>query len=62
MAIKVTVRQKEISNGRYSLFLDFYPHIKSPKTGKLTRREYLGIYIKKNPKTHIEKKDNNFCT
>jgi len=58
MAIKVTVRQKEISNGRYSLFLDFYPHIKSPKTGKLTRREYLGIYIKKNPKTHIEKKDN----
>lgn len=58
MAIKVTVRKKVITKGRYTLFLDFYPHILNPTTGKLTRREYLGIYIKINPKTPLEKNDN----
>jgi len=45
MAVKVTLRQKQISKGRYSLYLDFYPAIKNNETGKLTRREFLGMYV-----------------
>lgn len=46
---KVTVRKRSISNGQTSLYLDFYPAIRNPKTGKLSRREYLGLYIYTNP-------------
>ena len=46
---KVTVRKRPIKNGQVSLYLDFYPPVRHPKTGKLTRREYLGIYIYANP-------------
>lgn len=45
MSIKVTLRQKPISGDRASLYLDFYPGIPHPKTGKPTRREFLGMYI-----------------
>jgi len=45
MSIKVTLRQKPISGDRASLYLDFYPEIPHPKTGKPTRREFLGMYI-----------------
>ncbi|HRP55239.1 site-specific integrase [Agriterribacter sp.] len=45
MAIKVTLRQKAISKGRQSLYLDFYPAIPHPVTGEPTRREFLGLYI-----------------
>ncbi len=58
MAIKVTVRQKAITKGRHSLFLDFYPPITDPETGKETRREFLGIYILDKPKTPFEKTAN----
>ena len=47
---KVSLRQKHISNGRISLYLDYYPAIRNPHTMKMTRREFLGIYILKNPK------------
>lgn len=50
MAIKVTLRKKAISKGRKSLYLDFYPPIPHPKTGKPTRREFLGMYIFEKPK------------
>ena len=42
---KVFLRQKPISKGRLSLYLDFYPAIRNPRTGKISRREFLGIYI-----------------
>lgn len=58
MATKVTLRQKAISNGKESLYLDFYPPIPNPKTGKLTRREVLKLYISKKPKNPIEKQSN----
>ena len=45
MTIKVTLREKPISKNRKSLYLDFYPAITDPKTGKSTRREFLGLYI-----------------
>ena len=43
--IKVTLRQKPISGNRRSLYLDYYPAIINPDTGKPTRREFLGLYI-----------------
>jgi integrase len=53
----VKVRLKEISDGRMSLYLDYYPAIKGPN-GKLTRREFLTRYNYKEPKTKIEKQIN----
>ena len=51
MTIKVTLRQKLISKGRKSLYLDFYPPITTAGTDKKTRREFLGLSI------DIDKKD-----
>ena len=45
MVIKVKLRQKSISNNRQSLYLDFYPAIPDPKTGELTRREFLNMFV-----------------
>lgn len=45
MATKVKLRQKNISKGRKSLYLDFYPPIPHPETGELTRRKFLGMYL-----------------
>ena len=50
MTIKVALRQKKISKGRKSLYLDFYPPIPHPETGEPTRREFLGMYIFEKPK------------
>ena len=57
-AVKVTLREKKISKGRKSLYLDFYPAIKNPTTGKETRREFLGLYIFEKTKTPFETKHN----
>jgi site-specific recombinase XerD len=56
MAIKVTLRQKPISGERLSLYLDFYPPVENPKTGKATRREFLNIFIPK-PIKHNKRTD-----
>ena len=58
MAIKVALREKKILKGRKSLYLDIYPPIPNPKTGELTRREFLGMYIIESPKTLLEKQNN----
>ncbi|HBY69364.1 MAG TPA: integrase, partial [Flavobacteriaceae bacterium] len=58
MAIKVTLRQKPLSKGRKSLYLDFYPPITNPETGKDTRREFLGLYIEAKPKNPLDKQSN----
>ncbi len=57
--IKVKVRKKPISNGRTSLYLDFYPAIPHPDTSKPTRREFLGLYLFNRPKTPADKKQNS---
>jgi hypothetical protein len=38
---KVFLRQKQISKGRISLYLDFWPAIRNPRTMKLTRLNFL---------------------
>lgn len=54
----VKLRQKEIANGRISLYLDFYPPILNSKTNEYTRREFLKIYLFKKPKDQIQKISN----
>jgi len=58
MAVKVTLRSKKIKNKRSSLYLDYYPAITNPKTGKETRREFLGMYLFDNPIDQSEEKQN----
>ena len=55
---KVTLRQKPISNQRQSLFLDYYPPIKNPDTGKLIRKEYLKLFLHEKPKAEWDKRHN----
>jgi integrase len=59
MAIKVKLRQKAISGNRQSLYLDFYPAITNPETGKPTRREFLGMYLHLKTKNPLDKLHNN---
>jgi integrase len=58
MAIKVKLRKKKISENRQSLYLDFYPSILHPETGKQTRREFLGYYVFDNAKNPFDKQHN----
>lgn len=55
MGTKVTLRQKGISGNRASLYLDIYPAIPHPKTGKPTRREFLKMYVYSPIKLHKRK-------
>lgn len=57
----VKLRQKELSDGRISLYLDFYPPIYIPETGKETRREFLKIYLYPPPHNALQKEHNRIC-
>lgn len=59
-AIKVSLRSKEISKGRRSLYLDFYPGIPDPggAPDRVTRREFLGYYTYDKPKSELEREHN----
>lgn len=43
--MKITLRRKLLSSGRETLYLDFYPPIPHPETGKPTRRQFLNLFI-----------------
>lgn len=58
MGTIVKLRKKAISGQRQSLYLDFYPPITNPETGKPTRREFLKLYVFDKPKTEIDKEVN----
>lgn len=55
----VTLRFRDRRNGTQSLFLDFYPGYRDPNTFELRRRQSLGMYIFKRPKTKEEKNYND---
>jgi len=55
----VTLRSKPIKNGMLSLYLDYYPPVILPKTGKLSRREFLKLKIYENPENLKEENFNN---
>lgn len=56
---RITLRMKSISSNRKSLYLDFYPPIPHPNNGRLTRREFLELYILEKPKTDFDRTSNN---
>jgi len=51
----VTLRKKILKKGRVSLYLDFWPKIVNPDTGKLSRYQFLDIYLYKRPKNDTER-------
>lgn len=56
--MKVHLRKKKISNGMMSLYLDYFPPVKT-SDGKLTRREFLKKYVYEKPKSKEEKQFNS---
>lgn len=55
---KVTVRRKAISKARHTIYLDLYPPILNPYTGKLQRTEYLKLYTYDKPSNRAERLHN----
>ncbi|WP_084680271.1 site-specific integrase [Chryseobacterium luteum] len=55
---KVSLRKKAITKGRQTLFLDIYPPVPNPKTGKMQRKYYLKIFVYSRPRTELEKEHN----
>lgn len=55
---KVTLRKKELTGERSSLYLDYYPPLLHPDTGKLVRREYLGLYLFDKPRKELDRRHN----
>ena len=51
---KVTLRQEKLRSGKLSLYLDYYPPIWNPHIKKMSRREFLGLYLIGNPKDKFE--------
>lgn len=58
MATKVTLHHVAITKGRESLYLEFYPPIRSKEMMKLVTKEYLGIYIYQNPQNLMQREYN----
>lgn len=57
-ATKVKLRKRTLPSGKITLYLDFYPPVRNPKTLELSRQEYLGIYLKSNPRTLQDREEN----
>lgn len=56
--MKVSVRFKKLAKGRKRIYLDYYPAIIHPETGKSTRREFLKLFLYERPKNETEKSHN----
>jgi integrase len=59
---KVKLRNKAISGGRKTLFLDIYPPVPNPDTGKLQRKYYLKVFLYAKPRTELERLHNSETT
>ena len=51
---KVTLRQEKLKSDKLSLYLDFYPPIWNPNIKKMSRREFLGLYLIAEPQDKFE--------
>lgn len=52
------LREKKLKNDRVSLYIDYYPPVWNAVKKIHTRREYLNLYLTKNPKTDFQKRSN----
>jgi integrase len=55
----VTLRKKAISQGRMSLYLDFYPPVWDSRANDYTRREFLKLYLYQKPADQHQKLSNS---
>jgi integrase len=56
--MKVTLRMRAQKTGRITLYLDYYPPIIHPESGKYTRWEHLKLFLYNPPRDEIEKRHN----
>lgn len=56
--MRVTLRKRPCRTGKISLYLDYCPKIIHPESGKLTRWEYLKMYLYNPPRDEFEKRQN----
>lgn len=56
---KVKLREKPISGDRSSLFLDIYPSVPHPQTGKLVRKHHLDLFVCDKPENKIQRTHNS---
>lgn len=56
---KVHIRKKAITKGRHSIYLDFSPPLRNPKTGKPQRYEFLDIFLYDKPSNIWERQHNS---
>jgi len=55
---KVHIRKKALTKGRQSVYLDFSPPLRNPKTGKPQRFEFLNIFLYEKPSNVWERNHN----
>lgn len=56
---KVHIRKKALTKGRSSVYLDFSPPLRNPKTGKPQRYEFLDIFLYDKPMNVWERNHNS---
>ena len=56
------LRKAKLKSQRYSLYIDYYPPVWNPHTNRYTRREYLSLYLHKNPANALEREENTLST
>ena len=50
-ATRINIRKRQISNGRSSLYLDYYPGVFDRIKKRMVRRETLYLYVYDRPET-----------
>jgi integrase len=55
---KVHIRKKALTKSRHSIFLDFSPPLRNPKTGKPQRYEFLDLFLYDKPSNFLERRHN----
>ncbi len=56
---RITIRRNKISKGRETLYLDVYPPVPNPTTGKLQRKYYLKAFVYTDPSGNLQRKHNS---
>jgi integrase len=56
--MKATLRKRKLKGNRIRLYLDFYPPVPHPDTGKPTRREFLKLFLYQRPRSEEEREHN----
>ena len=55
----VNIWKKDMQNGKQSLYLDYWPILILPESGKKIRREVMGLYTYKTPKGKAQTEENS---